>query len=67
MDAKPGRPPVVPLEIEEKIIDQVKTAASCGFGITRRELLVKTGRLCQKIGMKTPFKKEFPGKAILKV
>ena len=63
MGAKPGRPPVVPREIEAKVIDHVTKAANCGFGITRRELLVKTGRLCQKMGIKTPFKNGVPGKA----
>ena len=62
MDAKPGRPPVVPMEVEEKVVEAVTTAASCGLGTTRKGLLIKTGRLCQKLGIKTPFKDGIPGK-----
>ncbi|XP_060600129.1 uncharacterized protein LOC132753652 [Ruditapes philippinarum] len=61
-DAKSGRPPTVPLDVEADIVGRVTTAAGCGFGITRRDFLIKTGRLCQKMGLKTPFKNGIPGK-----
>ena len=53
-DAKLGRPPIVPRDIENK----GKT-----FGITRKDLPLRTGRLCRKIGIKTPSKGGIPGKA----
>jgi hypothetical protein len=51
----------VPLDVKADIVGRVTTAAGCGFGITRRDLLIKTGRLCQKMGLKTPFKNGIPG------
>lgn len=54
-DAKPGCPPAVPRDIEKKVVDHVTSAASCGFGITRKDLLLRTDRLCQKNGHQDTF------------
>lgn len=44
-----GRPTAIPKEVECKIVDCVKTAAERGIGITRKQLLLRTNVLCQRI------------------
>ncbi|KAK3108154.1 hypothetical protein FSP39_002119 [Pinctada imbricata] len=43
-----GRRPALPVEMENKIVQTVKTAARQGMGITRRQLLQRTGVLCKR-------------------
>ena len=57
-----GRPPVLPPNIEEKLVDTVKKAADMGFGLSRKQLFSKTGQLVKSLNLKTPFKKGIPGK-----
>ena len=56
-----GRPPVLPPNIEEKLVDTVKKAADMGFGLSRKQLFSKTGQLVKSLNLKTPFKKGIPG------
>ena len=37
-------------------------AAQKGTGVSRRQLLLKTGRICQSLNLRTPFKNSIPGK-----
>lgn len=61
MDAHPGRKPAIPEVIENKIVESVKEASRQGIGISRKQLLVRTGELCRKFKV-TPFKKLTPSK-----
>ena len=40
-----GRPPHIPREIENKIVDAVKMAARRGIGLTRKQVLRRTSVL----------------------
>ena len=55
LTSKPGRKPVIPLEIE------VVEAANMGFGITKKQLKLKISRLCKAQRISTPFKRGIPG------
>lgn len=57
-----GRPPALPAKLEEELVSKVENAAAMGFGVSRRQLLVKTGRLVNKLKISTPFKDGVPGK-----
>ena len=61
IDKKPGRPTAIPLEIESKIVAAVKEASKRGLGISRKQLLVRTGVLCQRMGI-AAFKNKTPSK-----
>ena len=64
LDVKPGRKPVLPKAVEEKIVDTVKLAAKSGMGVTRKGLLKRTRTLCKRLKIETPmFKKGIPGNA----
>ncbi|XP_052278809.1 uncharacterized protein LOC127877190 [Dreissena polymorpha] len=60
--AHAGRPTVIPAEVEVELVEKIKRAANMGFGITRRMLLVKIGRIVRKLGIKSPFRNGVPGK-----
>jgi len=53
--AHPGRKPALPEVIENKIVYTVKEASRQGIGITRKQLLVRTGQLCRRFRV-MPFK-----------
>ena len=57
-----GRPPTLPPAIEDKLVETTKKAASMGFGLSTRQLLIKTGKVVKNLKLKTPFKKGIPGK-----
>ena len=44
-----GRPPHIPREIENMIVDAVKMAARRGIGLTRKQVLRRTSVLCQRL------------------
>ncbi|XP_067649060.1 uncharacterized protein [Haliotis asinina] len=48
--------------VEDGIADQIKAAALTGFGITRRQLVLKVARICRRLKLTTPFKNDVPGK-----
>lgn len=60
--SKSGRGPVVPKDIEDEVVNHILQAAERGFGVTRQQLLHKVGRMCQTVGLKTPFAGGIPGK-----
>ncbi|XP_033755670.1 jerky protein homolog-like [Pecten maximus] len=49
IDAKIGRKPALPDEVEKQIVDNVKRNAERGFGMSRQQLLTRTGLLCKKM------------------
>lgn len=57
-----GRPPALSAKLEEELVAKVENAAAMGFGVSRRQLLIKTGRLVNKLKISTPFKGGVPGK-----
>jgi len=57
-----GKAPVIPIEIENKLVEKVVTAADKGFGMSRKNLLIRTARLCKNMKIKTNFKNGLPGK-----
>lgn len=48
---KNGRPPAIPIEIENKIVDSIKMAARRGIGLTRSQILTRTNILCCRINI----------------
>ena len=65
MQVKPGgigRPPTLPSSLEQKVVDTAQKAAAMGFGLSRRQLLAKTGKMVKSLKLKTPFKNGIPGK-----
>jgi len=58
-ETRPGRKPALPDYIENKIVEAVKEASRQGVGVSRRQLLVRTGELCRQFKV-TPFKKATP-------
>ena len=61
LTSKPGRKPVIPLEIENAVAQKVAEAANMGFGITKKQLKLKIIRLCKAQRISTPFKRGIPG------
>nr|XP_011443131.2 jerky protein homolog [Crassostrea gigas] len=60
---KPGRAPLVPIEIENKIATALTEAARQGMGVSRRQLLRRVGALCKKMKVLLPSTAgNFPGK-----
>ncbi|VDH90293.1 Hypothetical predicted protein [Mytilus galloprovincialis] len=57
-----GRKPALPLELEKSIVQSVKRASQLGVGLSRKQLLTRTGALVKKLKIKTPFKNSTPGK-----
>lgn len=62
VDATPGRKPVLPKEVEDRIVRVSTLAAQKGMGVSRRQLMLKTGRICQTLNLDTPFNNSVPGK-----
>ncbi|KAL5010141.1 hypothetical protein ScPMuIL_012446 [Solemya velum] len=60
--ASAGRPSVLPLEVENRLVEKLKIAAQQGFGLTRRMLQVRVARLVRSLKIKTPFRNGVPGK-----
>ena len=46
-----GRPPHIPRDIEHKLVDSVKMAARRGIGLTRKQVLLRTSVLCQRLNI----------------
>ena len=62
LNAKPGRKPALPRVVEDKIVETVKLAAKSGVGVSRKNLLKRTGTLCKRLTIEMPmFKKGVPG------
>ena len=56
-----GRPPTLPPHIEEKLVETTKKAAAMGFGLSKKQLFIKTGKVVKNLNLKTPFKRGLPG------
>ena len=54
-----GRPPTLPPYIEEKLVESTKKAAAMGFGLSRKQLFIKTGKVAKNLKLKTPFKRGY--------
>lgn len=57
--AKPGRKTVFPIEIENTIVERVLAAAEKGFGVTKKQLVIKVARLAKLKGF--TFQNGVPG------
>ena len=55
------RKPALPEELETKIVETLKEASRQGIGVSRQQLLRRTGELCKRLRV-TPFKKINPSK-----
>ena len=60
--AKMGRQPAIPLEVEDKIAQCATENARKGFGVGRKEVMLRAGRVCRTLHIKTPFRGGIPGK-----
>ncbi|CAG2187086.1 unnamed protein product [Mytilus edulis] len=59
--SKPGRKPVIPIEVENFLATKIMTAAEKGFGLSKKQVIIKISRLCNAKGIKTPFESSIPG------
>lgn len=59
INVRMGRKPALPEEVENKIVDTCKVASKQGIGITRSQLLRRTGELCKRLRV-TSFKNAQP-------
>ena len=57
-----GRPPTLPSSVEDNLVTATKRAADMGFGLSRKQLLTKTGKIVKQLKLKTSFKNGVPGK-----
>ena len=58
---KSGRKPFLDENVEQEIVSKVSQAAEMGFGMSKRQVLLKVGTLCQKTSV-AHFKHGAPGK-----
>ena len=57
-----GKQSAIPIDVENKIIDESMAAYEKGLGLSRVQLMRKAGRVCADLKMKTPFRNGVPGK-----
>lgn len=57
-----GRAPVVPRKVEAVITEKVTKAAEMGMGMSKLQVMQKVGKVVRQLKLKTPFKKNVPGK-----
>jgi hypothetical protein len=63
--SKIGRKTVFPIEVEKQLVAKAQSVAEQGFGISRKQLICKAGRLAKTMKLKTPFRGGVPGQAWL--
>ena len=61
-DAIVGKAPALPLAVEEEVVKQTLEAADKGFGISRKQLMFRVGKVTKALNLRTPFKNDIPGK-----
>jgi hypothetical protein len=61
LNVKMGRKPALPEEVENKIVHTLKVAARQRIGISRYQLLRRTGEICKRLRV-TRFKNAMPTK-----
>ncbi|XP_022342950.2 uncharacterized protein LOC111136409 [Crassostrea virginica] len=61
LNSRMGRKPALPEAVESKIVETLKHAAKQGIGVSRTQLLRRTGELCKRLRV-TPFKGIQPSK-----
>jgi hypothetical protein len=54
--------PAIPAEIEEKVVDAVKTAAKLGVDLSRKQIIARTNVLCMRIKLQTSYPNYRAGK-----
>lgn len=57
-----GRPPAIPKDIEDKIVESVKKAAEMGVGLSRKQMLDRTNSLYKRLKLTTSYPKFHAGK-----
>lgn len=60
--AVPGRAPVIPRKVEAVITEKVTKAAEMGMGMSKLQVMQNVGKEVRQLKLKTPFKKNVPGK-----
>lgn len=63
VEARPGKDPVIPIDIEDKMVEKAFSCANQGFGVSKKTLTARAGSLCRSLGLKNNFTKGIPGKA----
>ena len=57
-----GRKPALPPQVEDELVSRAISAADKGFGISRKQLMIKAGQVAKKMKLDTPFKDNIAGK-----
>ena len=63
LNARPGRDPVFPKEVEDSMVGKAMSRADQGFGLSKRTMIARAGTLCKTMGLKNSFTNGKPGKA----
>ena len=58
----PGKQPVFSKDVEDRLAEKIKGAASMGMGLSRQQIIAKAAQLARTMKIKTPFKNGIPGK-----
>lgn len=61
VDTKPGKKPVIPGDVETKMVNKVMGLAEQGFGVSRRQMLGRAATVCSQLKLKNNFKDGVPG------
>ena len=60
--ATPGKAPVLPREVEDHLASRATQAAAGGFGIGRKDIILRAAVLSKRMRINTPFRDGIPGK-----
>lgn len=63
VEARPGRAPVIPKDIEDAMVSKAMSRADQGFGLSKRTMIARAGTLCKTMGFRNNFTNGVPGKA----
>ena len=63
VDARPGKAPVIPKEVEDSMVSKAISGADQGFGLSKRTMIAHAGTLCKTMGLKNNFINVKPRKA----
>ena len=63
VEARPGHSPIIPIEIENRMVEKAVSCANQGFGVSKKTLTARAGSLCRSLGLNNKFTRGIPGKA----
>ena len=58
--AKNGRPPLIPMQIENNMVEKMLGAADKGFGLTRSQVMKKAQQVCTTMNIRNQYSRKNP-------